>query len=120
MHPDLTIAAQTAPGDGICLKGSGLSIEASNVIVRGLRSRVGDGEVGTSGQNRRSLQIIGPVSDVIVDHCSFGWGVDDDLTVYADKLSRYVDIIRHNDAELASNGQLRLHKVSLSVFAVAL
>lgn len=83
-NPDLTIAAQTAPGDGLCLKGSGLSIEANNVIVRGLRSRPGDGAVGTSGQYRRALQIIGPVSDVIVDHCSLGWGVDDALCVYAD------------------------------------
>ena len=83
-NADLTIAAQTAPGDGLCLKGSGLSIEASNVIVRGLRSRPGDGPVGTSGQYRRGLQIIGDVSNIIVDHCSSSWGVDDAMTVYAD------------------------------------
>src|SRR5439155_24375779 len=58
------------------------------VIVRGLRSRAGDGKVGTSGQYRRRLQIIGPVSDVVVDHCTLGWGVDDALTVYADKDGR--------------------------------
>jgi pectate lyase len=83
-HPDITVAAQTAPGDGICLKGSGLSIEANNVIVRGLRSRAGDGRIGTSGQYRRSMQIIGPVSNVIVDHCSLSWGVDDCMNVYAE------------------------------------
>ena len=44
--PDLTIAAQSAPGAGVCLKGSALSIEADNVIVRGLRSRSGDGPIG--------------------------------------------------------------------------
>jgi pectate lyase len=87
-NPDLTIAAQTAPGDGICLKGSALSIQANNVIVRGLRSRAGDGPVGTSGQYRRSLEILGPVSGVIVDHCTLGWGVDDDMNIYADKQGR--------------------------------
>jgi len=87
-NPNLTIAAQTAPGDGVCLKGSGLSIQANNVIVRGLRSRAGDGKVGTSGQYRRSLQLIGPMSDIIVDHCTLGWGVDDDMNVYADKEAR--------------------------------
>ena len=85
VNGDVTIAAQTAPGNGICLKGSGLEIRASNVIVRGLRSRAGDGKVGTSGQYRRSLQIIGSASNIIIDHCSLSWGVDDDLTVYADK-----------------------------------
>jgi pectate lyase len=85
VNGDLTIAAQTAPGSGICLKGSGLSIEASNVIVRGLRSRAGDGKVGTSGQYRRSIQIIGPVSKVILDHCSASWGVDDCMNTYANK-----------------------------------
>jgi len=87
-NPNLTIAAQTAPGEGVCLKGSAFSIQADNVIVRGLRSRAGDGKVGTSGQYRRSLEILGPVSDVIVDHCTLGWGVDDDMNVYADKQGR--------------------------------
>lgn len=85
LNGDITIAAQTAPGDGICLKGSGLSLQASNVIVRGLRSRAGDGATGTSGQYRRSMQIIGPVSNIMVDHCSASWGVDDCMNSYADK-----------------------------------
>jgi hypothetical protein len=87
-NPDITIAGQTAPGDGICLKGSQLSVQANNVIVRGLRSRAGDGDVGISGQYRRCFEIIGDVSDVIVDHCSLSWGVDEAITVYGDKEGR--------------------------------
>lgn len=48
-HPNITIAGQTAPGEGICLKGGCLTIAANNVIVRHLRSRRGwlqEGDMG--------------------------------------------------------------------------
>ncbi len=77
---DLTLAAQTAPGDGICLAGSPLRINGSNVILRGLRIRPGDG-AGTKGSNRDCLQISGNVQKVIVDHCSMTWATDETLDI---------------------------------------
>ena len=76
----LTIAAQTAPGDGVIVRGHGIRIGASHVIVRGLRIRNGDGP-GPKGELRDSIQIGRtegkPVHDIIIDHCSFGWSVDE-------------------------------------------
>ncbi|HEY1050925.1 MAG TPA: hypothetical protein VGE39_14245, partial [Prosthecobacter sp.] len=50
-QPGITVAGQTAPGEGICIKGGPLQIHASNVIVRHLRSRRGwnfEGDTGDS------------------------------------------------------------------------
>jgi len=48
-EPNITIAGQTAPGEGICLKGGALQIEAGEIIVRYLRSRRGFVAVGDQG-----------------------------------------------------------------------
>jgi hypothetical protein len=48
-QPHITIAGQTAPGEGICLKGGSLDVQASDVIVRHLRSRRGFVRNGDAG-----------------------------------------------------------------------
>jgi pectate lyase len=75
-EPFLTIAGQTAPGDGICIRGNEVSISTHDVIVRYLRFRPGD----ISGGEVDALNIVGDSRDIIVDHCSAGWSVDEALS----------------------------------------
>ena len=75
---DLTIAGQTAPGDGICLANFPLKIGATNVIIRHLRSRLGD----KAGQDEDALSV-NDADSVILDHCSFSWSVDEAASAYS-------------------------------------
>jgi pectate lyase len=79
-EPFLTIAGQSAPGDGICIRGHGIVIRTHDVIVRHLRFRPGD----VSGTEVDGLSIGGGAHDVIVDHCSAGWSVDESLSLAGD------------------------------------
>jgi hypothetical protein len=75
-EPFLTIAGQSAPGGGICLKRYPLEIRADEVIVRHLRVRPGD-------LSREPVDGVGVVGarNVILDHLSVSWSVDEALSV---------------------------------------
>ncbi len=73
--PYVTIAGQSAPGDGICLKDRGLAIAADHVIVRHLRCRPGD-----NTESEPDAISISAGQNIIVDHCSATWGVDETLS----------------------------------------
>jgi pectate lyase len=75
-QPFITIAGQTAPGNGICLRNYTFQISTHDVIVRFIRSRLGD----VSRQEDDSISILNGCTDVIVDHCSATWSVDEGLS----------------------------------------
>lgn len=80
---DVTIAGQTAPGDGITIEGSRLRLKASNIIVRGMHFRPGDG-AGSDPADRDGMMIGTTdyaLNNIVIDHNSFTWATDENLTV---------------------------------------
>jgi hypothetical protein len=81
-NPYLTIAGQTAPAPGIMLREYSLVISASNVLVQHLAVRVGDNPGGQTTGSRDSLKINNSARDVVVDHCSLSWSLDENIETW--------------------------------------
>ncbi len=76
-NDNVTIAGQTAPGDGICIKGS-LDVNANNVIIRHIRVR--------NNPERESDAVSGRYHEnIILDHVSASWSSDEVLSLYHNK-----------------------------------
>jgi pectate lyase len=76
-HNDITIAGQTSPGDGICIRNNEVSITADNVIIQYMRFRLGD-ETQVQGDAINGIE----TSNVIIDHCSMSWSIDETASFY--------------------------------------
>lgn len=76
--PYITIAGQSAPGDGICIAGESIWINTHDVVIRFMRFRRGATEV-----TRRDDAIGGnPVGNIMIDHVSASWGLDENMSMY--------------------------------------
>ena len=78
-EPFLTIAGQTAPSPGVTLIRGGVDIRTHDVVIRHLRVRVGDADQPKFSWETDAMGTIS-ASDVIVDHCSLEWGIDENLS----------------------------------------
>ncbi len=80
-NPYLTIAGQTAPGAGICLKNYPLVTTTDEIIIRYMRFRLGH---AGKPQPLDAMCVSGHGRNIIIDHCSASWGVDETLSVAND------------------------------------
>lgn len=121
----ITIAGQTAPGDGITLKDFTFQIKnATNVIVRYLRVRLGDENKAKGAKGGDDAFNSNDIDQMIIDHCSLSWAIDGthdlrrggNVTVQWCILSEALNRSLHNKPEHAMcasyrdlSGNLSLH-----------
>lgn len=85
-EPFVTIAGQTAPSPGITLIRAGMKIRTHDVVMQHLRFRMGDADQPKKSGYDNDISIEGRNAwNVIVDHCSVSWGVDENLSVSGER-----------------------------------
>lgn len=76
--PYITIAGQTAPGDGVCVRGATVAIDTHDVVIRHMRFRRGE----TNVADRDDALGGNPVGNIVLDHVSASWGLDENVSMY--------------------------------------
>lgn len=86
-NPYITIAGQTAPSPGITIRGAGIHVRTSHVLIQHLRIRPGDATNGPEPRNRDAIYV-GTNTDeemtgVVIDHNSLSWGMGQIASTWA-------------------------------------
>src|ERR1041385_8423552 len=76
--PYITISGATAPGDGVCIAGNTVELETHDVIIRHMRFRRGETWVGDRNDSLGG----NPVGNIMIDHVSASWGLDENMSMY--------------------------------------
>ncbi|YCM42517.1 hypothetical protein V2O64_14495 [Verrucomicrobiaceae bacterium 227] len=76
--PYITISGSTAPGDGVCIAGDTVEIDTHDVVIRHMRFRRGSTWVGDRNDSLGG----NPVGNIMIDHVSGSWGLDENMSMY--------------------------------------
>lgn len=129
LQPNLTIAGQTAPGEGICFKGGAIAVRSDNVIMTHLRFRRGFIQDGDKGDSV-AADPDATTTNILFAHLSASWATDENLTMTGPNLSTVQSCIasegldytnstqtppNHSEGSLwgttATNGRVSMHHV---------
>jgi hypothetical protein len=98
--PYITIAGNTAPGDGVCIAGNTVELETHDVIIRHMRFRRGEMWVGERNDSFGG----NPTGNIMIDHVSASWGLDENMSMY-----------RHMYRPPAGGQDLKLPTVNITI-----
>jgi hypothetical protein len=76
--PYVTIAGNTAPGDGVCVAGNTVELESHDIVIRHLRFRRGQTDPGDRNDSLGG----NPIGNIMIDHVSASWGLDENMSMY--------------------------------------
>jgi pectate lyase len=125
-QPFITVAGQSAPGEGVQIKGGMIKIRTHDVVLRYLKMRPGDAPSGSDPMERDAVGLTGTsgaeVYNIVIDHCSLVWGPDigglsmlvnvHDVTVQNSIMGEGLYLSTHPEATLDQSG----HSMSASIF----
>lgn len=109
-EPYLTVAGQTAPAPGIMLTCDRFTIEDHDILIQHIAMRIGEQErcgVGTTAPDQRDNLVIestsaaGGTYNVVIDHVSSTWGIDENISTYKNGSHPATDSITIMDSIIA-------------------